>query len=316
MSHIFVSYSRDDSACAYKIQCKLEAHGYKVWIDKSDIDAGDPFPQRIIEAIVEASAFVVLWSANSAKSTYVDAEIEEAVNQRMHRKMPIIPVWLDTTQLHSKLQSFNAMTVKDCDDRAIRTLIDKIPQDIKNELSRKFANHDLSKAFKVDDDVDDTSTLVTIPYLESWYCEATLIAEANTDVATHLAQDNPYIVLIPQFLGSTADSTVQQAFKSLKPTLEEQAFVCLHIKPKQAGTIVVNVEECGQTLDAINTTYEALLQLVGGNRGLATVKLCTPMLAALSASIMYRFDSFWHFQVYHFERQTTQYYLLFDSKNL
>jgi hypothetical protein len=66
----------------------------------------------------------------------------------------------------------------------------------------------------------------------------------------------------------------------------------------------------------VKTTYEATHALVKRNRNLATIKIFTPMMAAMAGSVGYMFDSFWHVQEYHFDRGSERYYLLFDSKDL
>jgi hypothetical protein len=318
MSHIFISYSRADKDCAYKIQRQLEAQGFKTWIDKKDIPAGAPFPMEILEAIHAAAAVLILWSEHAAQSHYVGKEIEEALVQKMKRSMPVIPVWLDGHPLHLQLESLNAIPVTDCGDERIDTLINKLPEAVKQTVGRQFHSVDPDKRLKDQDHTPLPHGLVSVPYLTSWFCRAALIGSPDVILADHLnnKKQKPIICVIPQFLGDTTDTTMEQVHNSVRDQLGGQAFVGLHILPNTSGRILINIHERGQTLDIVKTTYEATHALVNRNRNLATIRIFTPMMAAMAGSVGYLFDSFWHVQEYHFDRGSDRYYLLFDSKDV
>jgi len=318
MSHIFISYSRADKVCAYKIQRQLEAQGFKTWIDKNDIPAGAPFPMEILQAIRGAAAVLILWSKNSAESHFVGKEIEEALNQKMVRSVPVIPVWLDGHPLHPLLESLNAIPLTDCSDEMIDTLVNKLPEPIKQTLGRQFHTLDPDKTLNDHHHTLLPNGLVSIPYVTSWFCSAALIGNSDAILADHLnnKKQKPIICVVPQFLGDTSDTTVEQVYNSVRDYLDDQVFLCLHIIPNRVGRIVIDISERGQTLDVVKTTYEATHALVKRNRNLATVKIFTPMMAAMAGSVGYMFDSFWHVQEYHFDRINERYYLLFDSKDL
>ncbi len=320
MSHIFISYSRKDKHCAYKIQRQLEARGFKVWIDKKDIEAGAAFPIEILRAIREAAAVLILWSESAASSHFVGEEIEEALNQKMMRSIPVIPVWLDSTERKPELAHLNDLNMYGCTDEAMDSLINKIPSVIHQTLGRQWQGFDINQLLNQHPNKTTIAgtELVSVPFLTSWYCSAFIVAQGTTVIANHLstADAKPFICVVPQFLGDTSDATLAQVFNSIQTQLDGQTFVGLHVKPNQSGKIIIDVAERGQALDAVQTTYEAVFNLVGRNRSLATLKIFTPMMAAMSGSIGHVFDSFWHVQEYHFDRQNGRYDLLFDSKDL
>jgi hypothetical protein len=318
MSHIFISYSRADKDCAYKIQRQLEAQGFKVWIDKNDIPAGAPFPMEILQAIRGAAAVLILWSKNSAGSHFVGKEIEVALSQNMSRSMPVIPVWLDGHPLHLQLESLNAISLTDCSDDLIDILFSKLPEPIKQTLGRQFHVIDPDKKLKDQDHTLLPNGLVSIPYVTSRFCSAVLIGTPDAILTDHFnnKKQKPVICVVPQFLGDTTDTTVDQVYNSIRDDLGDQAFLCLHVIPNKVGRILIDIHERGQTLDVVKTTYEATYALVKRNRNLATIKIFTPMMAAMAGSVGYMFDSFWHVQQYHFDRGNDRYYLLFDSKDL
>lgn len=321
MSHIFISYSRKDKDCAYKIQRQLEAQGYKIWIDKNDIPAGAPFPMEILKGIREASVIMIMWSTHAAQSHFVGKEIEEALTQKMINSTVVIPVWLDDEPLPEGLQALNAVSVQACDDAQIDSLEQKIPEAIRKALGRQKQAFDPHRLLHEQDATRIPNTaLYAVPLLKSWFCQAHLIGKGDLVVSEHLTRRDPkpIICVVPQFLGDTDDATITQVYRSFQEEVkeEEQPFICVHIKPNTSGRILINIAEQGQALDAIGTTFQAVYDLVNRNRNLATLKIFTPMMSALSGMIGHVFDSFWHVQEYHFVKNEDRYYLLVDSKDL
>jgi adenylate cyclase len=77
MSHVFVSYARSDEPVAKEIADGLREAGYEVWRD-DELPAHRAYAEVIEERIRGASAVVVLWSADAAKSQWVRAEADTA----------------------------------------------------------------------------------------------------------------------------------------------------------------------------------------------------------------------------------------------
>ena len=75
MSHVFMSYSRRDTAVVDSIVERLEKAGLKVWIDREGIEAGRQWRAQIVEAIDTAEAFVLSVSENSIASVNVLKEL-------------------------------------------------------------------------------------------------------------------------------------------------------------------------------------------------------------------------------------------------
>jgi adenylate cyclase len=77
MSHVFVSYARSDERIAAQIADHLREAGYEVWRD-DELPAHRSYADVIEERIKGASAVVVLWSSDAAKSQWVRAEADSA----------------------------------------------------------------------------------------------------------------------------------------------------------------------------------------------------------------------------------------------
>ncbi|HRF96854.1 MAG TPA: toll/interleukin-1 receptor domain-containing protein [Aggregatilineales bacterium] len=90
MSHIFISYSREDVDFARYLRAQFETEGYRVWMDEQRLHPGSDWWDEIETNIITCSAFVVVMSPNSAQSKWVKREILCAEDN--HR--PIFPILL------------------------------------------------------------------------------------------------------------------------------------------------------------------------------------------------------------------------------
>jgi len=77
MGHVFISYARSDEDLAREIGDLLKEGGYEVWRD-DELPAHKPYAEVIEERLKGASAVVVLWSTEAAKSQWVRAEADTA----------------------------------------------------------------------------------------------------------------------------------------------------------------------------------------------------------------------------------------------
>lgn len=89
MSHVFISYSREDQAYARQLADALLAAGFDVWID-DQIDYGEDWWRTIVRAIRGAKAFVAVMSDDSDASNWVQREVTLADKH----KIPAFPLWL------------------------------------------------------------------------------------------------------------------------------------------------------------------------------------------------------------------------------
>lgn len=83
MSDIFISYARATEARAHAIAEALRALGYNVWRD-DELPAHRAYAEVIQERLAAAQAVVVVWSADAARSEWVQSEADRA---RADRKL-------------------------------------------------------------------------------------------------------------------------------------------------------------------------------------------------------------------------------------
>lgn len=86
MAGIFLSYAREDRACAEKLARVLETAGHQVWWDRR-LDGGEEFSAEIEAALDRSDAVVVAWSKESVKSRWV--RDEAAVGGDKGRLVPV-----------------------------------------------------------------------------------------------------------------------------------------------------------------------------------------------------------------------------------
>src|SRR4051794_561219 len=103
MAGIFLSYAREDRACAGVLARVLEAAEHEVWWDRH-IDSGEEFAAEIEAELDKADVVLVAWSRQSVKSRWV--RDEAAVGGDTGR---LVPVSLDGSQPPMGFRQFHTM---------------------------------------------------------------------------------------------------------------------------------------------------------------------------------------------------------------
>lgn len=80
MADIFISYSSLDRKWVHILANSLRKHGLSVWWDP-EIKPGEHYREVIQDALDNASCVIVVWSKNSIKSKWVQAEAAQAMDR-------------------------------------------------------------------------------------------------------------------------------------------------------------------------------------------------------------------------------------------
>ncbi len=88
MTHVFISYSKQDINVVRALRYRLEKAGIPVWMDERRLSSGDEWWDAIEASIVKACAFIVVMSPNSDDSRWVTRELLIAEDKRL----PVFPV--------------------------------------------------------------------------------------------------------------------------------------------------------------------------------------------------------------------------------
>ena len=94
----FISYSSCDRNAADSLCAKLESNGVRVWYAPRNIHTGD-YASAIVNAIDNASHFIVILSKNSLQSGHVLNEIDLAFQKLNHHKLRFYLLKLDEEEL-------------------------------------------------------------------------------------------------------------------------------------------------------------------------------------------------------------------------
>ncbi len=104
MTHVFISYVREDASTIDRLVSDLNSHGIEVWIDRNEISVGVRWVDAIRNAIKQGSFFLACFSRNyRAKTrTYMNEELTLAIEETRLRPTDItwfLPVLLDDSNI-------------------------------------------------------------------------------------------------------------------------------------------------------------------------------------------------------------------------
>ena len=109
-AQIFLSYAREDEEKVEKLYQKLSNAGFKPWMDKEDILAGEQWKSRIQQAIRHSDFFLACLSANSIdKRGWIQREIKQALDlwqEKLDSDIYLIPVRLEDCEATESLHDF------------------------------------------------------------------------------------------------------------------------------------------------------------------------------------------------------------------
>ena len=117
---IFISYAREDHAVAAQVYQFLSDYGYKPWMDKKDLIAGQTWMDEVRKAIVTSQFFVALMSEKSlGKRGYVQKEIRFALDvlgEIPPGQIYFIPVRLDECEIPDPIRRLHWIDLYESND--------------------------------------------------------------------------------------------------------------------------------------------------------------------------------------------------------
>ncbi|MDH3763553.1 MAG: N-acetylmuramoyl-L-alanine amidase [Gammaproteobacteria bacterium] len=115
MSDVFISYAREDSDLAHRLNTALKEGGRTTSIDVLDILPAEQWPDRVEGLIAEADSFVFAISPNWLASSACEDELALAVkfNKRL---IPVVFEDVDDTAVPASAASINWLFLRESDD--------------------------------------------------------------------------------------------------------------------------------------------------------------------------------------------------------
>ena len=114
---IFLAHAKEDEEEVLKLYYRLKQAGYKPWLDKKDLIAGQKWREVISQAITNSELFIACFSSCSvAKQGYVQREYKMALTnaaERPNNSIYIIPLRLDECQIPNLRHEECGLNLKD-----------------------------------------------------------------------------------------------------------------------------------------------------------------------------------------------------------
>jgi len=134
MPSIFISYSSlDKDRFVNKFAKKLSDKGFTIWVDQWNLKIGEPFWEKIGDAIKASDFIVIILSENSIKSTGVSEELRTAQLFNLE-KVKILPIRIDPidySQIPLQLRSRHILDFIDWQNKNnFQKKMDKLSSDI------------------------------------------------------------------------------------------------------------------------------------------------------------------------------------------
>ena len=109
---IFISYSSKYRDLCERLQLALDAEGHRCFVDRTELEPGQPFDAELREAIADCDVFIFLVSPESvAAGSYALAELNLAQQRWRHPRGRVLPVVVAPTPLPSIPSYLKAVTL-------------------------------------------------------------------------------------------------------------------------------------------------------------------------------------------------------------
>jgi hypothetical protein len=115
MPKVFVSHaSEDKERFVVDLATRLRARGIDAWLDKWEMFPGDSLVDKIFEeGLKDATAVIIVVSANSIAKPWVREELNASVVQRMSKGTKVIPIVIDDCEVPMALTSTLYVKIRD-----------------------------------------------------------------------------------------------------------------------------------------------------------------------------------------------------------
>jgi TIR domain len=107
MTHVFISYVRENGDVIQRLAAELKSRGVIVWLDRNDLDPGMRWRDAIKKAIRGGKFFIACFSKESSRRdrSYMNEEMTIAIDELRARPIErtwFIPVLINETEIPSR----------------------------------------------------------------------------------------------------------------------------------------------------------------------------------------------------------------------
>jgi hypothetical protein len=98
----FISYCSINKEFAERLHADLQNSGVRCWFAPENLKIGDPFRDRIDESIRVHEKLLLILSANSVESAWVQDEVEAALErERLESRLVLFPIMIDNAVMRT-----------------------------------------------------------------------------------------------------------------------------------------------------------------------------------------------------------------------
>ncbi len=129
MSSIFLAHSSKDKRFAHRLATALQEHGFRVWLDDAELLVGDSLFEKIGDAIIDMDFLGVVLSPNAVESSWVQREVEVALQQEfVTKRTKVLPILYKSCSVPAFLQPrlWADFTKKESFNAGVRTLATRL----------------------------------------------------------------------------------------------------------------------------------------------------------------------------------------------
>ncbi len=140
---IFISHAKEDNPIVYQILKMLDDNQIRHWQDLTRIDVSSSINKEINDAISSSSHFLLIWSKNANKSTFVQKEYNSAITPDYDYKLKKIIIRLDDTRLPALLADLRYYRISSDElEKTMHEIIFDIKKlDNEDERQKKFDDY-------------------------------------------------------------------------------------------------------------------------------------------------------------------------------
>jgi hypothetical protein len=127
---VFLSHSSADKAHVRRLAAAITLTGTRVWFDEWEVRPGDQLPNAVGRGLASSDVLALVWSAESAKSPWVNVEMNAAFTRSLKDpSVRLVPVLLDRTALPPLFSSLVYIDGSDGDYQRITRHLLGIPSE-------------------------------------------------------------------------------------------------------------------------------------------------------------------------------------------
>lgn len=124
---LFLSHSHKDKEFAERLARALMDQGQDVWFDKWEIQPGDSIVSKIFEeGLTSATAFTIVLSKESVRSSWVREELNVATIRRIEDLVRVIPILKEDVDIPAALRTLHWVDMRTDFDGGVRSILNAL----------------------------------------------------------------------------------------------------------------------------------------------------------------------------------------------